>query len=65
MYVISIMAKLLIVLMATQGFIHSFRMEEELESRRAKIISRALCIAIFLAHLIVFYLAGVFNTPRV
>lgn len=64
MFVTSIIAKALLVLFSTNGFIRNLNNDALLEKERdERIVSVAASVTVYAGSLILFYFAGVFDMP--
>lgn len=64
MFIISIVAKVLLVIIATNGFIKGINKDLLIGDTERKRASIAAAITVYLGAIVLFYLAGVFNLPQ-
>jgi hypothetical protein len=64
MFIISILSKIIITAIATNGFIRNINSDALLEEdRETKLISVAASLTVFIGTIVLFYFAGVFQMP--
>lgn len=65
MYVVSLLAKLAIFLISTNGFVRGLMKDLQIEDASTRRISIAAGITVYVGALVLYYFAGVFEPPKI